>query len=66
MSNPATFTVPDMTCGHCEKALRGAFATAMPGADVQIDLAQHRITVAGDPQQVRAVIAEAGFTPEPA
>lgn len=65
MTTPtASFTVPDMTCGHCEKALRGAFAEAMPGAEVQIDLPSHRLSVAGDADKARAIIVEAGYTPE--
>lgn len=58
------FTVPDMTCGHCEKTLRGAFAQDMPGAELAFDLAHHRLTVTGDAGKARAVIAGAGFTVE--
>ena len=64
MAEIASFTIPDMTCGHCEKTLRGAFAEAMPGAKVQIDLPTHLLTVAGDAEQARAVIAAAGYTPQ--
>ena len=64
MAETSSFIIPDMTCGHCEKALRGAFVQAMPGAEVQIDLPAHRLTVAGDAAQAREVIAAAGYTPQ--
>lgn len=60
----AVFTIRDMTCGHCEKALRQAFAQAMPGAAVQIDLPGHRLSVAGDEDRAREVIRAAGYTPD--
>lgn len=58
------FTVPDMTCGHCEKALRAAFAETLPGAEVQIDLPGHRLSVAADAQIAEGVIRAAGYSPE--
>ncbi|OWU82954.1 heavy metal transporter [Oceanicola sp. 22II-s10i] len=64
MTGKTSFHVPDMSCGHCEKALRSAFATAMPGADVTIDLASHDLTVAGDAALAEATIRDAGYTPE--
>ncbi|WP_117195418.1 heavy-metal-associated domain-containing protein [Rhizobium terrae] len=60
----ATFTVPDMTCGHCEKTLRGALAEALPGAAVSIDLAVHKIVVEGDAAKAEEAIREAGYSPE--
>lgn len=62
----AVFTVPDMTCTHCEKTLRAAFEAAMPGARVRIDLPAHRLEVAGDAKAAHAVIAGAGYRAEPA
>ncbi|MEH6689926.1 MAG: heavy-metal-associated domain-containing protein [Pseudorhizobium pelagicum] len=61
-----TFTVPDMTCGHCEKSVRSALDQALPGAAVTIDLAGKRVTVAGDAGRAEAAIRDAGYTPEPA
>lgn len=58
------FTIPDMTCGHCEKTLRNAFAQDMPGAGLGFDLPAHRLTVTGDADKARAVIVSAGFTPD--
>jgi copper chaperone len=60
----ATFTVADMTCGHCEKTVRAALAEALPGAAVTIDLASHRVMVEGDGATAEEAIREAGYSPE--
>ncbi len=59
-----TFTVPDMTCGHCEKTIRGALAEALPGADIGIDLPTHRVTVTGDAATAEEAMREVGYSPE--
>jgi copper chaperone len=59
----AEFSVTDMTCGHCEKAVTKALGAALPGAQVVIDLAGHRVTVDGDAAKAEAAIREAGYTP---
>lgn len=60
-----TFNVADMTCGHCEKVIRQAFATQLPQAVVSIDLPKHQVTVEGvTAEQAQAVIKEEGYTPE--
>jgi copper chaperone len=59
-----TFTVSDMTCGHCEKTIRVALAGVLPGADVDIDLSRKSVTVAGDAEMAEAAILEAGYNPE--
>lgn len=61
----AIFTVPDMTCGHCEKTVRAALAKELPDAEVGIDLATHRVTVEGNSAKAEEAIREAGFSPEP-
>ncbi|MGK9050204.1 heavy-metal-associated domain-containing protein [Neorhizobium sp. CSC1952] len=58
------FTVPDMTCGHCEKTVRGALADALPGAAVAIDLTAQTVTVEGDAAKAEDAIREAGYSPE--
>lgn len=60
----ATFNIPDMTCGHCEKTLRGALAEILPGAPVTVDLDAHRLSVEGDAAKAEDAIREAGYTPE--
>lgn len=60
----AIFTVPDMTCGHCEKTVRGALADALPGAAVAIDLTVRKVTVEGDAVKAEEAIRDAGYSPE--
>lgn len=62
---PLSFTVADMTCGHCVKAITQAVTAAVPGAQVSVDLAAKRVTVgnAADPEAVAAAIVEEGYTP---
>jgi len=60
----AIFTVSDMTCGHCEKTVRGALAEVLPNAAVTIDLAAHKVTVDGDAATAEEAIREAGYSPE--
>lgn len=59
------FIVPDMTCGHCVKAITGAVLAAYPAAKVDIDLAAKRVSVgnAGDKTAVASVIAAEGYSP---
>lgn len=59
-----TFTVPDMTCGHCEKTIRGALAEALPNAGVTVDLAAKIVTVAGDAAVAEAAMLDVGYSPE--
>lgn len=59
----ARFHVPDMTCGHCEKSVRGALAQALPDAAVDVDLTTHIVQVAGDAETARTALDAAGFTP---
>lgn len=63
MSEKITFRVEDMTCGHCEKAIRQALSEALPGAEVAVDRETHVVTVAGDAGKAEAAITEAGYTP---
>jgi len=59
----AEFSVEDMTCGHCEKAVTQALADALPGAAVRVELAAHRVSVEGDAGKAEAAIRDAGYTP---
>lgn len=63
------FHVPDMSCGHCVRAISAALQACDAQAHVDIDLASHRvrITQAGvDTDTLATAIREAGYTPEPA
>ena len=63
MANVSEFYVEDMTCGHCERAVREALAENLPGATVTVDLSSHCVRVEGDAEKAQAAIREAGYTP---
>lgn len=59
-----TFSVPGMTCGHCEAAVKGEVAKVAGVTDVAVDLATKLVTVNGsalDSVALVAAIDEAGF-----
>lgn len=61
-----TFEVQDMSCGHCVSAITQAVKALDAQAQVQIDLASHRVDIepaSADAAALREAIAEAGFTP---
>ncbi|AYR21474.1 heavy-metal-associated domain-containing protein [Alcaligenes faecalis] len=60
----STFSVPDMTCGHCVRSITEAIQAVAPEAAVSTDLEKHQVTVHGlDGAQALKVIEEAGYTP---
>ena len=59
-----TFTVPGMTCGHCEAAVKGEVGKVSGVASVGVDLGTKIVTVSGDALDTAALVAaidEAGF-----
>ena len=58
-------TLPTMTCGHCVGAVTKAIQLADPQAQVEIDLASHRVRVQTTETRdlVVAAVSEAGYTP---
>jgi copper chaperone len=61
----SAFTVPDMTCGHCEKAITGALKKAGPDVEVKIDLKAKKLEVKNLPDETVAdLLKELGYTPE--
>ncbi|MDP2291804.1 MAG: heavy-metal-associated domain-containing protein [Actinomycetota bacterium] len=59
-----TFSVPGMTCGHCEAAVKGEVGKVAGVADVAVDLDTKLVTVTGDLLDHGAIVAaidEAGF-----
>ena len=61
-----TFEVNDMSCGHCVSSVTMAVKAVDAGAQVQIDLATHRVAI--QPARASAAdlhdaIQEAGYTP---
>ncbi|WP_375057436.1 heavy-metal-associated domain-containing protein [Zobellella sp. DQSA1] len=60
-----TFTLPDMTCGHCTGAITRALKALDPDCILEFDLPAHRLQVqssAGRDELVEA-LAEAGYPP---
>lgn len=57
--------VEDMTCGHCASTITKAIEGGLPGAKVEADPASRLVLVRGtaDLSKVKALVAEAGYTP---
>lgn len=59
-----TYTVPDLSCSHCEVAVTEAVAPITGVSGVEVDLQAKRVRVHGaevDDAAVRAAIDEAGY-----
>ncbi|MGV3576092.1 MAG: heavy-metal-associated domain-containing protein [Devosia sp.] len=66
MADTTIFTVNDMTCNHCVGTVRKALEEALPSAEINFDLATHKVTFTGDRANGEEAIKEAGYTPEAA
>ncbi len=58
------FTVPGMTCGHCEAAVKGEIGKLAGVDTVEVDLATKAVVVEGtnlDRSAIFAAVDEAGF-----
>jgi copper chaperone len=64
MTDQTILTVNDMTCGHCVGTVRKALEEALPGAEISVDLATHKVAFTGDRKTGEEAIREAGYTPE--
>jgi copper chaperone len=63
-----SFSVNDMTCGHCVSNVTKAIKAVDQGAEVRIDLATHRVEIdstAASAADLSDAIKEAGYTPVP-
>lgn len=64
MAETITYTVPDMTCGHCKASVREELSSVEGVAEVDVDLKTKLVVVRGealDDRALRAAIAEAGY-----
>jgi copper chaperone len=64
MSDTATYTVPGMTCGHCEASVKEELSAVAGVESVDVDLKTKLVTVSGsslDDAVLRAAIDEAGY-----
>lgn len=66
MNDKTILTVNDMTCSHCVGTVRQALETALPGAEISVNLDTHKVEFTGDRATGEAAIREAGYTPEAA
>ena len=60
----AEYTVPDMSCGHCEAAVKQEVSALVGVTDVAVDLESKRVEVTGqdlDDVAIRLAIEEAGY-----
>lgn len=64
MSDVLTLTVPGMTCGHCEAAVKREVAKVAGVAAVDVDLDTKLVTVSGDTLDRGSIVEaidEAGY-----
>lgn len=62
--NDIAYTVPGMSCGHCERAVRSELGQVEGVESVEVDLETKLVTVRGrdlDDAALRAAIDEAGY-----
>jgi copper chaperone len=61
-----SFTVNDMTCGHCASTIKKAVETGLAGTQVFADPESKRVKITGssDVARLKDLIAKAGYTPE--
>ena len=62
-----TFQIPAMSCGHCVRSITEAVLATDPAAQVQADLASHRVQITSStpPEALAAALTAAGYTPAP-
>jgi copper chaperone len=59
-----TYSVPDVSCGHCRAAITGEVEKVAGVSAVNVDLDAKRVTITGDAlddHALRGAIDEAGF-----
>lgn len=60
-----TFKVPDMTCAHCEKAIKTELAKGDEKIKVEVNLKDKTVKVDNLPDdRVLFLLKEIGYTPE--
>ena len=60
-----TFTLPQMTCGHCVRAVTQAVHEADPAAQLTFDLPTHQVQVQTTAARAElvALLTQAGYPP---
>jgi len=60
-----TFKVDDMTCGHCEKAIKVELSKGDPSVKVAVDLKNKTVKVENlSDDRVLFLLKEIGYSPE--
>ena len=59
------FQIPNMSCGHCVRAITEAVQAVDPAAQVQADVQQRQVQVTSTAprEQLAASLTEAGYAP---
>jgi len=59
------FNIPQMSCGHCARAVTEAVKEVDPQAKVDVDLAAKKVSVESQAERQKLVhaLAEAGYAP---
>ena len=59
------FNIPNMSCGHCVRAITEAVQAVDPKAVVQVDLSSHHVKVdsPASRESLVAQLTEAGYAP---
>lgn len=60
-----TYSVPDMSCGHCKKAIEQALAQVPGATPVAVDLDRREIRTEAAPAAVLAALADIGYPATP-
>ncbi len=62
MSTTRTYTVPDISCDHCKRAIESEVTGVTDVTSVVVDVDAKQVTVVGgDDDAVRAAIDDAGY-----
>lgn len=58
-----TFSVPDISCGHCKSAIEGEVGALDDVATVTVDIGARTVTVDGSAsdEAIQTAISEAGY-----
>ena len=59
-----TYSVPDISCGHCKHAIEGEVSQVQGVRSVDVDVQAKTVTVTGEPLDEQAIVAaidEAGY-----
>lgn len=61
-----TFNIPDISCGHCAKAITSAINELDPNASIEVDIAEKRVHIDSrkSREELLAALSEADYPAE--